>query len=108
MKIGCARPCLAVAPPHYRKILHMPCIPMRRPVVDAAPLPRPRDAVMRAMIAIAEEIGAPIDIDHGVLDAVLDGSLLLPRAAMLVVGTPCYRPVGFSEARMLGEYTGLD
>lgn len=83
-------------------------VPVRRSAVDSVPLPRPRAAIMRAMMSVAREIGGPIDIDPGLRDEALDGGLLLPAAAVLIVGTTCYRPIGFSEAQTLGERTGLD
>lgn len=91
-----------------RYMFYIPSISMPRPAANIGPLPRPRDSVTRAMASIAVEIGGLVDIDPGLRDEALDGGLLLPAAAVLVVGTTCHRPIGFCEARAVGERTGLD
>lgn len=82
--------------------------PIRRPALDAAALPRPRNAIIRQMRKVAAAINDVVDSEPGWTDPLLDGCLRLPAAEILIAGTACHRPLAFYEADRLAERTGFD
>ncbi|MFN3387566.1 MAG: hypothetical protein ACK40O_01440 [Allosphingosinicella sp.] len=81
---------------------------MRRPIMDAEPLPMPSWPVMRRMGAFAAAIDGPIDVAPGTRDPKLAGCFLLWQADLLIAGTACRRPLVFAEAERLAQYSGRD
>lgn len=81
---------------------------MRRPILDAGPLPTPSWPVMRRMEAFAAAIDGPIEIAPGTRDPLFGGCLLLWQADLLIAGTSCRRPLVFAEAERLAQYSGRD
>ena len=81
---------------------------MRRPILDAEPLPTPSWPVMRRMEALAAAIDGPIDVAPDRRDPRFAGCLLLWQADLLIAGTSCRRPLVFAEAERLAQYGGRD
>ena len=83
-------------------------MPVRRRILGASPLPRPRSAIHHRMIKIAAAVGGVVDLAPGRYDPLLDGCLLLPQAQLVIAATACLRPLLADEARKLIEATGYD
>ncbi|CAD7339356.1 hypothetical protein SPHS6_02414 [Sphingobium sp. S6] len=75
-----------------------------QPGTGALTIPFVRDAVQRAMIKVAWEIGGPINFDP----ALRGGALLLQEANLLILGTSAFRPLGEQLFGQIGDLYGMD
>lgn len=75
----------------------------------AAPLfPFVREAVQRCMMKVARDIGGPIDMDPGRHLPGTEGTLLLPKANLLIGGTSAFRPLHWDRFSEAGDRYSLD
>lgn len=75
-----------------------------QPCSGAPTIPFVRDAVQRAMIKVAWEIGGPVRFDP----AFGGGALLLQEANLLILGTSAFRPLGEQLFGQIGDLYGMD
>jgi hypothetical protein len=90
------------------KVMIVTYIPQCAPNGEAQTLPFVRSSVQRAMMRIARDIGAPIDLDPSQHLTGTEGMLLLEQANLLIAGTSVTGPEVRERFAQIGDSHGLD
>jgi hypothetical protein len=82
--------------------------PVLRPAIPLDPMPEPRAAVRRLMLATALVIDGPLETQPERFDGRLANCLYMPQAGLIIGGTGCERPLLLREAADMSAAAGLN